>query len=196
MILYSVQAFYFYFLKEESSEQDLDLMTTMLEIKYLRYERSELERDEIQFSVPHVDYKIQSFPKIPAYSSSFLYLFSVKIIDVKHISHIVMIPIGHIEICKLLVVLYGYWALLNIYFFWTLENCREKWIQFSSGEEQYLFSQFREILRVLLPRAWEHKLLPRASWSLWEYCRQESRCRERCLLKQYLRNSIMSFGAI
>lgn len=35
-----------------------NLMTTILETIYLRYERHDLERDKTQLSVPHVDFKI------------------------------------------------------------------------------------------------------------------------------------------
>lgn len=42
--------------------REANLMTTILETIYLRYERSDLERDETQLSVPHVDSKIWSFP--------------------------------------------------------------------------------------------------------------------------------------
>lgn len=174
--------------------REANLMTTILETIYLIYE-SDLERDETQLSVPHVNSKIHIFSS-PCLSQLFpSFVFCQNYRHETYFSHCCNPNWPHRNIQTTSESIWLLSITEHLFFSEPLGSCREKWIQFSSGEEQPPLSQFMGVLRVL-PRAWEHKLLPRASRPPWECRHWESKCRERCLLKQYLRSCVKSFGAI
>lgn len=118
-------------------------------------------------------------------------------IDIKHISHFVAVSIGHIEISKLLLGPYGYWASWNIHFFSGLWGAAERsefriliWREAISGDLWFVEeneSYWRDsVWRMghIEDAAESLRTYPEPHRPSWGYCCYERKCREKHIFKE------------